>query len=74
MSVNEYSREEIRVFINERYSHFKFLIQNKKSFTDPDQVQINSGKEVMMYPQSVSRVVSKSRDRLINLSKNKLFP
>ena len=70
MSVNNYSRREIQTYINEKYKNYeKLLIQKKKSFDE-----FNEEPKILMYEQSVSRVVSKCRKRLINFSENRIFP
>ena len=62
MSVNNYTRREIQTYINEKYKNYEdLLIQKKKSFDEFNEVP-----KIMMYEQSVSRVVSRCRKRLIN--------
>ena len=67
MSINEYSRKEIQDFINEKYKNYDFIIQKKKSVDPRDRL-------VLSVEQSVSRVVSRGRDRLIQFSKDRIFP
>ena len=70
MSVNNYTRREIQTFVNEKYKNYEdLLIQNKKSFDEFNEVP-----KIHMYEQSVSRVVSRCRKRLINFSENRIFP
>ena len=67
MKFNNYSRKEIRDFINDRYESYQFLILQKKDrevTTD----------QIINHDQSVSRIVSRGYDRVINLSKNRTFP
>jgi len=68
MSINKYSRNDIQGFVNEKYQNVsKFLIQVRGQ-------DISNEGLVLCYPQSVSRVVSRCRRRLINFSENRIFP
>jgi hypothetical protein len=70
LSINEYLRSEIKDFINEKYKNYDFIIQKKKRKKE----DLDIPRVVLTEESSVSRVVSRGRNRLINLSKNKIFP
>ena len=67
MKFNNYSRREIRDFINERYEPYQFLILQKKNLS------VSSDK-IINHDQSMSRIIRRGLNRLINFSENRIFP